>query len=109
VLILAAALALLAPASADARTWTPAQIKQVIRHQFGARGGKAIAVARCETGGTFDNHAIGSAGERSIFQIHPVHFDWANPRRLYADPVYATRIAYRLSRAGTDWSAWSCG
>lgn len=103
------ALSLLAAQPAVAVAWTPGQIKRIIRDQFGSRSVKAISVARCETGGTFDNHAIGRAGERSIFQIHPVHFGWANPRRLYNDPAYATRIAYRLSRGGTDWSAWSCG
>jgi hypothetical protein len=78
-----------------------------VRLVFGARSADAIAVVRCETGGTFDPHAIGSQGERGIFQIHPVHFAWAQPRRLF-DPVWNARVAYRLSSGGRDWHAWTC-
>jgi hypothetical protein len=67
----------------------------------------AIRVARCETGGTFNPRAVGRAGERGLFQIHPVHFGWAQPWRLF-DPVWNARVAYRLSRGGTSWRAWSC-
>lgn len=81
---------------------------RAIRQVFGARAPAAIRVARCETGGTFDPRAVGRAGERGIFQIHPVHFGWAQPRRLF-DPVWNSRVAYRLSRGGRDWRPWSCG
>lgn len=65
----------------------------------------AIRVARCES--RLNPHALGRAGERGLFQIHPVHFAWAQPGRLY-DPVWNSRVAYRLSRGGTRWGPWSC-
>ena len=67
----------------------------------------AMRVVRCETGGTYDARARGGAGERGLFQIHPVHFGWVDERRLY-EPLYNARIAYRLSRGGTSWRAWTC-
>ena len=80
---------------------------QAIRQVFGVRAPAAIRVASCETGGTFDPRALGRAGERGIFQIHPVHFSWASPRRLF-EPLYNARVAFRLSRGGTSWRAWTC-
>jgi soluble lytic murein transglycosylase-like protein len=65
----------------------------------------AIRVARCES--RLYARAVGSAGERGLFQIHPVHFAWASPARLF-DPFYNARVAYRLSRAGRSWSHWTC-
>jgi hypothetical protein len=67
----------------------------------------AVRVAGCETGWTFNPRAVGRAGERGLFQIHPVHFSWAQPWRLF-DPVWNARVAYRLSRGGTSWRAWTC-
>lgn len=64
----------------------------------------ALHVARCES--HLDRFAVGSAGERGLFQIHPVHFGWAKPRRLF-ESLYNARVAFRLSRGGRDWSAWS--
>lgn len=81
--------------------------ERAIRQVFGARAPAAIRVARCETGGTFYARAVGRHGERGLFQIHPVHFSWAQPSRLF-DPVWNSRVAYRLSRGGTSWRAWSC-
>lgn len=80
---------------------------RAIRTVFGARAPAAIRVASCETGGTFYARAVGRAGERGLFQIHPIHFSWAQPGRLF-DPVWNSRVAYRLSRGGTSWRAWSC-
>ena len=61
----------------------------------------------CETGGTYDPRAVGRAGERGWFQIHPVHRSWVDWGRLF-DPFYNTRVAYRLSRGGTNWRPWTC-
>lgn len=87
----------------------------VIGRRFGPHAGKALRVARCESG--FDPRAVGRAGERGIFQIHPIH--WRGPKGLVRlmgidpaalfDPVVNTEVAYKLSRGGTDWSAWTCG
>jgi Lysozyme like domain len=83
------------------------QIKAQVCRVFGDRCGAALEVANCETGGTFDPHAQGSAGERGLFQIHPIHWDWLNEWRLF-EPRYNARAAYRLSRGGRDWSHWTC-
>ena len=61
---------------------------------------RAFGIGSCESGG--NSNATGSAGERGYFQIHPIHFD-----STY-DPEGNVRAAYRISRGGSDWSAWSC-
>lgn len=66
----------------------------------------AVRVARCES--HLNPRAVGRAGERGIFQIHPVHFGWARPGRLF-EPRWNALVAYRLSRGGTDWGHWTCG
>lgn len=74
---------------------------------FGSRCAKAWAVAYCESRG--NPRAVGSAGERGLFQIHPVHFGWAHPWLLFV-PRYNARAAFRLSRGGTNWKPWGrCG
>lgn len=78
-----------------------------IRSVFGVRAPAAIRIALCETGGTLNPRAVGRAGERGLFQIHPVHFSWAQPGRLF-DPVWNSRVAFRLSRGGTRWGPWTC-
>lgn len=83
------------------------EARAVIRAVFGDRASAALRVASCETGGTFDSRALGSAGERGLFQVHPVHFGRLDESRLF-EPLYNARFAFRLSHGGTDWSAWSC-
>ena len=74
---------------------------------FGSRCAKAWAVALCESRG--DPRAVGRAGERGLFQIHPVHFGWAKPWLLFV-PRYNAQAAYRISHGGTNWQAWGrCG
>lgn len=84
-----------------------AYVRQVICEVFGPHCGQALRVASCETAGTFNVWARGNAGERGLFQIHPTHFGWLNEAKLY-QPIYNTLAAYRLSRGGTNWSAWTC-
>jgi len=83
------------------------RIRHAVCAVFGSRCAVAWRVAGCETGGTYDPHALGGEGERGLFQIHPIHFGWLNERRLW-EPGYNARIAWRLSRHGTDWGPWSC-
>lgn len=68
-----------------------------------------MRVVDCETGGTYNPRSLGRAGERGLFQIHPVN--WApmhlNPGRLF-ERRYNARAAFRLSHGGTDWSPWTC-
>ena len=111
VVLLAALVVVLALASAaESAPLTPrAAICQVFRPCA-----PALRVAACESAGwrpgerlRFYTYALGAAGERGLFQIHPVHFGWLNEQRLF-DPLYNARIAYRLSRGGTSWRHWTC-
>lgn len=72
----------------------------------------ALAIVRCETGGTMDPRAVGDGGySRGIWQINYVHWraygGWVDETRLF-EPWYATRVAHRMSGAGRDFSAWTC-
>ena len=71
------------------------------------RVGDWYGIAGCETGGTYYNRAVGGAGELGWFQIHPVHFGWADPGQL-SDARYNTRAAWRLSSGGTNAGPWTC-
>ena len=72
----------------------------------------ALRIFYCES--RWDNYAVGSAGERGIPQIHPIHWQryGVSGERLEA-PVLAGIIAYQIyletkqvTRNG--WSAWTC-
>ena len=89
----------------------------VVNAVFGEYAAKAWRVADCEAGykvsagydPVYLNRVnIGSQGERSIWQIHPIHRQY-DPLKLSGDIWYAAQVAYELSRGGTDWSPWSCG
>ena len=60
----------------------------------------ALRIANCESG--WNTYATGLAGERGLFQIHPIHADSTH------DPIGNVQAAYRISVGGTNWSAWSC-
>ena len=92
-----------AVAHAEAREARP--VRAVICDVFGSRCAAALRVARCES--RLDPRALGAAGERGLFQVHPVHFSWAKPRRLF-EPRWNALVARRLSHGGTDWEAWTC-
>ena len=104
VLVFALSCATSAPASSStARARAYAAVCDV----FGSRCSSAMRVVACETGGTYDRRAVGGAGERGLFQIHPVHFGWLDEGRLF-ERRYNARIAFRLSRGGRDWRPWTC-
>ena len=77
----------------------------VIRQVFRATSWAALRVAECES--HMSPRAVGAAGERGLFQIHPVHFSWLDEARLF-EARYNSQIAFRMSRGGTNWSAWTC-
>jgi hypothetical protein len=82
----------------------------VVRLVFpAATQGKAVAVGRCES--HLWRYAVGDAGELGVFQIHPQHRHWIGERtwsRMF-NPLVNAQVAYGMSRAGQDWSAWTCG
>jgi hypothetical protein len=98
---------LVAASEADAGAGDRGRARAAVCHVFGSRCAPAMRVVGCETGGTYYARSLGRAGERGLFQIHPVHFRTFDPRRLF-ERLYNARAAFRLSRGGRDWSAWSC-
>lgn len=103
---------------AQARAGVPDGARRVVCPLFGSRCEQALRIASCETGGTFDRRAVGGAGERGWFQVHPVHFGTTirskhsgaivvDAGRLF-DPRYNARVAYVLSDGGRDWRPWTC-
>lgn len=55
--------------------------------RHGVSGDRLVAVARCETGGTFNPNAVGRLGEQGIFQLLPVRGLGATFRTMgYSDP-----------------------
>lgn len=60
-----------------------------------------IALARCES--SLFTHAVGNAGERGLFQIHPVHgWRW----EVAFDPWQNVQAAYYVSGGGTNFAPW---
>lgn len=106
-LVVAVAVLILLFLITDSAGASRATVKATICEVFGPRCAPALRVAYCETGGTFYPRALGRAGERGLFQIHPIHFGWLDETKLWL-PGYNSLIAYRLSRGGRDWSAWTC-
>ena len=75
---------------------------------------RALAVFYCKS--RWDKLAVGSNGEWSIPQIHPIHWTEYNINdggRSLEAPVLAGIIAYQIylvqeQLTGNGWSAWSC-
>lgn len=66
----------------------------------------ALRVARCES--TMNPGAVGGAGERGLFQIHPVHAPALGDRwgQLF-DPAVNVQVAFEMwSTQG--WGPWTC-
>lgn len=82
-----------------------AEPTRAISYVFGSRGGDAIEVARCETGGTF---WVGSHNGQylGLFQMG------SSERRKYGHGSTALRQARAARRyfvaSGSDWSPWDC-
>ena len=80
----------------------PGECPAIIVEVFGdTYAPAACRVAFCES--RFNPNATGAQGEMGLFQIHP---------RWHADATYDplgnTLAAYRISKGGTQWHAWSC-
>lgn len=72
---------------------------------FGPYGDQAVAVARCETGGTFDTGAR-NGQYLGLFQMG----DYARSRYGHSSTALGqARAAYRyFVDSGKDWSPWEC-
>lgn len=78
---------------------------------------RAIGVAYCETGGTFNTYAVNrTSGTSGLFQIHPGnrgrvlywhgHGSMVIDGNLF-DPWNNARIALYMSKGGYDWHEWA--
>jgi len=82
-------------------------IANYIRSKFGSE--YAVRVAQCESG--LNQYATGSAGERGIFQIHPVHAYSMTKHGFTWDSMYQwkSNIDYAyLLYTWQSWSPWTC-
>lgn len=83
-------------------------IEDIVQQVFGPQAGAALAVAWCES--KLNPVAIGSTGERGLFQVHPIHaYRWPDFWAAWSDPQRNAEYAYELSAGGSNWSPWACG
>lgn len=89
--------------------------RQAIRSVFGPRAPLATCIAYHESG--LRTSVVSATGDYGLFQInYQAHHTWVDftPSKIF-NPLYNSRIAYRLSKKGTNWHAWayrtraSCG
>lgn len=103
-LVVGAFLLVASPARAGNSTAVQ-KVQYIIRYVFGSYGGQAVAVSKCETGGTFwpGSHNGQYLG---IFQMG------SRERRLYGHSSTAWGQAIAAYKyfvdSGHDWSPWSC-
>lgn len=82
-------------------------IASEIRRVFGTE--YAVQVAVCESG--LNPNAVGSHGERGLFQIHPVHISSIQKAGFTWDQMFDpnANIAYaKLLYGWQGWNPWSC-
>jgi hypothetical protein len=89
---------------------TVAQAAEIASHLYGVSSQDMLRVADCETGGTFDPHAVnrssGATGAWQFLASTWEHTRWAAWPRT--DPMAeALATAEIVSREG--WRQWSCG
>lgn len=100
-------------------TWSPEAVRDVIWDRavhHGVSAQQLIALASCETGGTFDPSLIGTQGEVSVFQLHPQGLGRHARQVGYDDPTDTWQAADYTARVfsgewawqGVGPSAWTC-
>ena len=92
------------------------KMERLILKKFGTgwSGQTALRIARCESGlnPRAVNWGDGGGVSAGIFQVNHVHRHSGESLLTFAkrmwNPVANINYAYRLSRGGKSWSAWSC-
>jgi len=107
------------PTVLPALSISAAEFKRILNRVLGQLTDKAYRVADCEVGYKIsagidvmylNRTEVGSQGEVSVFQIHPIHFDVWSRELLQSNLEYAAQAALALSHNGVNWSAWpTCG
>jgi soluble lytic murein transglycosylase-like protein len=75
---------------------------EIIHAYFGDAAPRACAIAWCES--RWNPNAISYTHDYGLFQINRIHGLGLSA----LDPETNVAFAYRLSKGGADWSAWSC-
>lgn len=114
------ALALIVVTTAIAAHRNPRSLA-AIRTVFGARAGQATCVASHEAGPDLSPYAVSPTHDFGLFQINVRWLGrvarWARgprgyrrfyvQRRFIYDPLYNAKVAFVISRGGTNWRPWS--
>lgn len=82
----------------------PALIARISRQVFGPRWRTASCIAHYES---TDGAHLYNGPNVGPWQINMDAHPWANPHRLASDWLYSARVAYRISKHGTDWGPWT--
>lgn len=82
----------------------PVLIAKISKQVFGPRWRTAACIAHYES--TDGAHLV-NGSNLGPWQVNVLAHPWASARRLVSDWWYAARVAFRISKGGRDWSAWS--
>lgn len=89
--------------------WTQREVKCAIARSFPVSARRdALCIAWHES--RLRRTAIGSAGERGLFQLHPIHRHWIGSARWSRmfDPVVNAAMARALWKSsGYSWRPWT--
>lgn len=85
-------------------------ISQAVQAAFGDQANIALHIVAAESKG--DPYAVGGAGERGIFQIHPIHFSSGRGPLGYTwddmwNPIANTAVAKWLFQNQGGWRPWT--
>lgn len=114
--IIVAAAVLVAPASADNYGCTNQaqcrKMERIIYAKFGNgwQGRTAVCIARAESGlnPRAANWGDANGGSHGLFQINGIHrWAYGKGKTSIYNPWHNTNVAYRLSRGGSSWGAWT--
>ena len=85
-----------------------AEGKRVVREVFGL--GYAGRVAACIVGreSGWNPFAVSATGDHGLFQFNRLAHPWLDMSRIY-EIRFNVRLAWRMSRHGTNWGPWSGG
>jgi hypothetical protein len=81
----------------------PARLAHVSQQVFGARARDAECIAHYES--TDGAHLVNGV-DLGPWQVDVRAHGWVDRNRILTDWLYAARVAYRISKRGTDWSPW---
>ncbi|MES2367815.1 MAG: transglycosylase SLT domain-containing protein [Pseudomonadota bacterium] len=87
---------------------TPTDCTAVNGYNWNSRTAYAICMAESRGNPDATGYNQNGTADRGLMQVNSIHADMVggNLASLY-DPATNIKIAYSLSKGGTDWTAWS--